>query len=181
MPRLGERRPPVRDRDQRDRMVKDNLRLSFFAVRLWAGHFGLDAEDARAECNLALIKAASLWRPDLGRTFAGYAVKAMFNHLVTFAKKEQRLAAVQPLGDGWERPADPTQYDPVEVASARAEVTRLREVIDRLDPRSQQVMQARAAGEETRHIAERLGVSRQRIEQIERRARERLRELLRAG
>ncbi len=176
MPRLGEKRPPVRDRDERDQIVTKNLRLSFFAVRLWAGQFGLDAEDACAECHLALIKAASLWRPDQGRTFAGYAVKAMFNHLVNFARKERRVACVQSLVEGWERQADPKEYDPVEVVNNRTELVRLRDAIARLDPRSRQVMQARVAGEGTRVIAERLGVTRQRIEQIEQQARSRLRE-----
>src|SRR5262249_24603588 len=70
MGRLGERLPPVRSQRERDRLVAQYRRLSFLTGERWAKRFGLDLEDAVAECDLALIRSAELWVPDGERTFA---------------------------------------------------------------------------------------------------------------
>jgi RNA polymerase sigma factor (sigma-70 family) len=181
MPRLGERHASVRGIPERNLLVTQNCRLSYFSSKRWAGQFGLDLEDARAECNLVLIRAAELWRSEGGKTFAGYAVMAMYNQLVNCSKKERRRGTARLIEDCWEWQADPKQRDPAEIVVDRAELTRLRDAIARLDPRPRKVMEARAAGETSHRIAEGMGVSRQRVEQIEQTARERLRELLHAS
>jgi RNA polymerase sigma factor (sigma-70 family) len=179
MSRLGERLPAVRGQEERNRLVTENRRLSYFAARRWANQFRLDTEDAASECDLALIKAADLWRPDGGRTFAGYALKAMFNHLLNVSKKQRRSCTAYNLDAGFDWQPDPRQCDPALVAMDRAEVGRLHDAIKRLDTRARQVILARVQGERPKAIAARFGVTRQRIEQIEERARLELREMLR--
>ncbi len=182
MPRLGDRMLSVRTRVERDWMVNEHWRLSHYAAWRWAKSFHLEVEEAHSECNVALIRAAELWRSDGGKTFAAYAIMAMYHHLLNCAKKQRKRVAVPLLEDEWEWAADPKQPDPAhEVAEqddVQVHLTRLHAAIRRLSPRSQVVMLGRASGEGYASIAQRLSLSRQRVQQIEQAARERLREIL---
>ena len=183
MGRLGERLPPVRSQRERDRLVAQYRRLSFLTGERWAKRFGLDLEDAVAECDLALIRSAELWVPDGERTFARYVVTAMVNHLIKASRRARLLRRPRsPREDELASRPDPRQCDPAEAVADHeergAELGRLNWALAFLDPRSRQVVRARAAGERPRRVAERLGVSRQRIEQIGLKALRRLRRLL---
>ena len=57
----------------------------------------------------------------------------------------------------------------------------MHQAIARLDARARKVMLARATGELFESIARRMGVSRQRVQQIEQQARTRLLEILRSN
>jgi RNA polymerase sigma factor (sigma-70 family) len=166
-------------------MVNEHWRLSHFAAWKWAKYFRLELEETHAECNVALIRAAELWRPDGGKTFAGYAMMLMHHHLVNYAKKACRQRPTPVLGHYWDLQADPKQPDPAEVAAKQDELqvhlAQLHAAIRKLDPRSQLVMKGRASGEVHESIARRLKVTRQRIQQIEKEARERLREMLQSN
>jgi RNA polymerase sigma factor (sigma-70 family) len=184
MGRPGERLPPVRSQRERDHLVAHYRRLSFLTGERWAKRFGLDLEDAVAECDLALVRAAELWFPDGERTFARYAVTAMVNHLIKASRRARRLRRPRsPEEDELACRPDPRQCDPAEAVADREErgeeLGRLNWALAFLDPRSRQVIRARASGETPRRVAERLGVSRQRIEQIGLKALGRLRRLLR--
>jgi RNA polymerase sigma factor (sigma-70 family) len=184
MGRLGERQPSVRSQRERDRLVAHYRRLSFLTAERWAKRYGLDLEDAVAECDLALVRSAELWVPDGERTFARYVATAMVNHLIKASRRARLPGRPRaPREDEWASRPDPRQCDPAEAVADHeergAELGRLSWALAFLDPRSRQVIRARAAGERPGRVAQRLGVSRQRIEQIGLKALGRLRRLLR--
>jgi RNA polymerase sigma factor (sigma-70 family) len=139
-------------------------------------------EDAVAEADVALLRSAELWVDKASSAFGTYAVKAMFNRLFRLARIEQRRVCACNLADTWEVHEDPRQHDPSNVCAEREELQlqmeRIADALTKIDPRLREVILARAEGEKPKTVAERFGLSRQRICQIEEQARVRLRKLL---
>lgn len=135
-------------------------------------------EDCEAHCMIALCDAAEVWDPSQARfsTIAAYYLRSAIWRFVTDdaaaegltarrARKPSRLRVDLDVaeGEGVAIVADP-------IASAW-----LREQIGQLDPHRWQVMTRLLLGHDPAAVARVLGISRQRVLQIERSVVERLR------
>lgn len=169
-------------------LVNDHLALAAATTRRFIARYGLppyralDADDLESEAYLALCHAAEHWNPERGK-FSTLAVTVIENHLKNFAWNRKALDLVsldapldeeRALGEVLPDPA-PGPDEQCEQAATRDAV---RAALQRLPDRDREVMEALLDGHTTAELAQRDGVSRQRIDQIRARSFERMRRSL---
>lgn len=149
----------------RHQLVEHNIALAInLTTRLWRA--GVDREDMFQEAALALTTAAAGFDPSFGVRFSTYAVVAITRHLLRFRHVElRRRARTEELDP------DTLCYEQHQDLGAALEVA---ELSQRLNRRERRLLEAWLAGSNHREIAQREGVTHQRITQLFRRIRAKL-------
>lgn len=192
------------DRSAIRELVEANLRLGVsVARRLTNGEVTMDAIQ---EANLGLMRAAESYDPDRAVTFSTYSTWWIKNFVlrdrwrsgpapVALPHKLHRASDKQPEWvlamlrraslDALADQHDPRLREPWEILTefelddeAAAQLAVLREEMALLDPRQRDVLWRRARGEKLREIGAALGLSKQRVAQLEQEAKRQLREAL---
>jgi RNA polymerase sigma factor (sigma-70 family) len=140
-------------------------------LRRCRGVRAIGYDDAVQEGYVALLKAAELWDPDRGPTFAGYAIRAIVNQLLDAADRWVTQVPLNGLG----RDAPDASAPPRDRLDADLEA-RLARALARLESREAEVV-ARCIqeGEPLRTVAARWRTSRQFVVYIKGQALARLR------
>jgi RNA polymerase primary sigma factor len=193
--RIDPRRPAAADLDElerlqaealkvKNRIVEANLRLVIAIVKNRARP-GYDLAERVSDGNLALLLAVDRFDCARGTRFCTYASWAILNELARHDRRSKRhrnrrfplhedsLGVVDPAGDEYGRGEEQDRR--------RATVARL---LDRLDPRERRILASRhglGGGPEQSlsQIGRDLGISKERVRQIESRAQAKLRKYAR--
>lgn len=159
------------------------------ARQFWRGFLATrcSLQDLEAVATVAVWEASKHWRKDGGAAFGTYVSHAVENELLKLnsywgrGRRRASFVSLSPGPDGQlqvdlESP-DATASERVEVESWRAEV---RAVVDRLRPRHREVITLRYWQDQLQaEVGYHLGVTRQRVQQIEAEALDALRPKLR--
>lgn len=180
----------VRSKKERDRLVRENIKLIYRFARLFFknkkqdGYF-YSLEDAQQDACLGLIRAAELYRPRKGTAFSTYAffwMRQMVDR--SFAKarslielpvgslRKFQFSRMHQEGDNYEIP----QMNPAEEQFIDKEFVEV--LVADLPSLWRKVLLQRSQGKSTVELARRYGVSSQRINQIHSQARERLKKIV---
>lgn len=172
----------------RDRIVIGNRKLIYRAVRRWMPPSAY-AEDMVGDCQIVLIQAVAAYNPWLGIRFSTYAFTCLMRALSRLSQRQSsdRLARSLPLEalpDG--EPRDLSSEDLPTGRMARLDVY-LREDNDLLSTREKRVLvrrfsldeQARAGTLE--QVGRELGLSKERVRQVQASALDKLRGVLVEG
>ena len=135
-----------------------------------------EREELIAAGNLHMVAALAAFDPRKGRltTFTYRCLSRLYYRLY----EQRQLRHCQPLGKSEHVGLEAHEVDLAEQLDRAHCVARVRRALRTLPPRDRDVVKRRMAGETFREIAAALGVSKQRIQQLETRAHSRLRELL---
>lgn len=187
------------DERRRAQLVESHLHLLDFAAAHWSRRYPvLDRDDLRQAAFFGLRRAAETWDPfhPSGASFSTFAfhglrdaIQQSLPHILGVVRVPKRHAFPHPVvasfDDNAPEPQDEsTACDPSELASAAEDRERVRAALGKLHPRDALVAELRFGinGAGRPHtfaeIAERLGVTGERVRQIEARALSRLRAAL---
>jgi RNA polymerase sigma factor (sigma-70 family) len=186
----------------RNRLAEDNLGLvRYTVVRMGLGHRH-DLDDLEQEGRIALMRAAESFDPARGFAFSTYAVWAIRRCLVRFLLTSELIHLPAHLPAAYDRTELRARLDPVSLSAMNAEgkhvfdlpapddlpspeIELLADRRDRVDAalccldwRSRAVVTMRRDGTTLKSCGRILGVSRERIRQIEALALEKLRRVL---
>jgi RNA polymerase sigma factor (sigma-70 family) len=164
----------MNNRATRDRLVTENLGLAGWAAKKW-GH-GLDFDDAFQIACLGLMRAAETYDPDRG-PFATYAWNWLWQNLLN-ANREAAPVHVPPKVWQNHKPTrcalpvrrfdDGNEQDMLPAPDERTEDVALALVhIERLPPQWRYVLRRRLAGFTLKEIGASMGVSRERVRQVQ--------------
>jgi len=167
----------------RQRIIECNLRLVVSVAKRFAGT-SMALDELISEGNLTLFKAVEKFDYSLGNKFSTYATWALRRSLARAVSREQLRRQRFACGD--EDSAEPS--DQTEEADAATGISPqaqplLRQVLRQLEQRDRAVLFARfglaSQGEprKLQHIADEMGISKERVRQLQIRALERLRRL----
>ena len=139
----------------------------------------LGADDAVSAGVEGLIRAARRYDPTMGIKFVSYAWQSVARMIVFRAEQWARGSAdvsLDSIGPGDAEPFQPAapETEPADILLRE----RLDEALRSLPPRWRRVVQMRSAGRRLREVAETMGVSGERVRQVEQKALARLREKL---
>jgi RNA polymerase sigma factor (sigma-70 family) len=172
----------------RDRVVLGNRKLVFRAVRKWSPA-GAGADDLIGDCHVVLIQAVAAFNPWLGIRFSTYAFTCLMRALsrLTQRRAADRLSKSLPLEvlpDG--EPRDLNGEDESFAGAPRIDEY-LREGHDLLSPREKQVLVRRFRLDERlrsgtlQQVGRELGLSKERVRQVQASALGKLRKALLDG
>lgn len=188
----------------------DTLKPAMNNLASFFGHLsGMDFEELKTECIAAFLRYLHAWDSDGKKTFFGFYYERMKWQLMAYTKMHQGTIKIpmrawakgvrgqrtisldQPLR-GPQKKLGATLIDiiPDDRQSAAAtfskialrdEVVRLRLAIESLPPRLRGIMEARLEERTLKEIGEEIGLTRERVRQLEEDAMHRLRRKIRAA
>jgi RNA polymerase sigma factor (sigma-70 family) len=172
----------------RDRIVLGNRKLIYRAVRRWTAST-LYAEDMIGDCQVVLIQAVAAYNPWMGIRFSTYSFTCLMRALSRLSQRNaaDRLArsvSLDALPDGEPRDA---ASEGMSTAGAVPIDEYLREGNELLSSREKMVLQRRfSLDEQTRsgtleQVGRELGLSKERVRQVQASALGKLRKALLAG
>lgn len=173
----------------RDLLVRANLRLVNAFARTYSRKTKASFDDLRSEGHLALLRAVDCFDYSLGNRFSTYATWAIRHSAgrlskVTF-RDHERFTPVDPVVLREQVSRVPEDNSEEQRELQRPDIRRLvDELLSTLKERESQIVRERfgliAAGESRtfREIAEDMGISRERVRQLQNQAIERMREAL---
>lgn len=162
--------------DEQKKLVEDNIKLAHIFAKRWPFPM-LSREDNLSESFFCLCRAAHGFRPELGFTFSTFAATYHKNWI----REGWRIYGAKHKGAGvahtrynHEEQADCEPEDkgprPGEILEAQEEIERKLEILAILDERSKEVVMRRAQGQKLKAIGDELGITRERVRQIQERA-----------
>ncbi len=165
----------------RDCIVEANLRLVISIVKKFVNHQS-SFDDLLSDGIMALIRSVDKFDYKLGFRFSTYATQVVRRNSYKFVmdRQQERLKIANSVDEhGWDIAADDSEssLDEARWSELRAE---LKEYLDRLDKREKLIVRARfSLGGHRRvqtlqRLADRLGISKERVRQLEKRALEKL-------
>jgi RNA polymerase primary sigma factor len=168
----------------RDRLVKSNMRLVISIVKKFVnGHNGFD--DLLSDGIIALMRAVDKFDVGLGYRFSTYATQVVRRNSYrrVMEKQKERQRVTLSVHDPGIDISD--EYRSAGMSEARWEAlrSRLSTMLDKLDRREKLIIRARFSLGGHRNVqtlqklADRLGVSKERIRQLEKRALDKLRDM----
>jgi RNA polymerase primary sigma factor len=168
----------------RDRLVKSNMRLVISIVKKFVnGHNGFD--DLLSDGIIALMRAVDKFDVGLGYRFSTYATQVVRRNSYrrVMEKQKERQRVTLSVHDPGIDISD--EYRSAGMSEARWEALRgrLSTMLDKLDRREKLIIRARFSLGGHRNVqtlqklADRLGVSKERIRQLEKRALDKLRDM----
>ena len=170
-------------------LVDAHIRLAFHLVNRRYGRDHPFADDLAQEACLGLMEAARRFDPSRGLAFGTYAGWWVRSKISGFMRRRKLRRKVDGAGsfddpDGPPEPADPASaLRPLDILiadeAAERNVDLLQSALAGLTDRERTVLLRRAGGETLRTIGEALGVSKERVRQIETAALARAREAAR--
>lgn len=173
----------TRARELRDRIVQANLRLVISVVKKF-----VDAnntlDDLLSEGTMSLLRAVEKFDYARGFRFSTYATYAIRRNLYRFvvARRQERTRFESRTEEFAADLTDPAESRITEARWHELQ-RRLTTILRRLDPREQQVIRARfgldelAEVETLQSLADRMGVCKERVRQLEKRAMMKLRKM----
>ena len=167
------------DRDALGELVHRHTGLALSAVRRHGA--GLGRDDAEQEAMLAVVQAARTYDPKRGTQFSTWVYNCVFAGLAKAKKSEHKHRKQRVKGgvDVVDALPDAKAVDPLSAAIINERNTRLAALLADLPERDLRILwRRRALGWTCTEVARAEGVTKQRVEQIERRAKDRLRELI---
>lgn len=168
----------------RDRLVKSNMRLVISIVKKFVnGHNGFD--DLLSDGIIALMRAVDKFDVGLGFRFSTYATQVVRRNSYrrVMEKQKERQRVTLSVHDPGIDISDEHRAPGMSEARWEALRGRLSTMLDRLDRREKLIIRARFSLGGHRNVqtlqklADRLGVSKERIRQLEKRALDKLRDM----
>jgi len=183
------------DSEARNTLIEHNLRLVMHIIKKYYTN-SADAEDLVSIGTIGLIKGVSTYRPDKGVRLATYASRCIENEILMHFRGRRKSAGDVSLSGGIDAEGDD---DGLSILDTIADETDLAEDMERKESivqvrnaaenclfgREREVIRLRygLSGEPPmaqREVAQRLGISRSYVSRIEKKALERLRNVLTA-
>lgn len=187
------------DQAARERLWRSQARYAAQLAHRFAANFGVESDEAVAEAWCHLLHLVDRFDPQKNCRLSTLVGSAIGRHLLRW-RNGCRLVALPSNATNWvakyadkiaaaQRPAAPIDEldwsedrpTPAHIAEQEEELDRLGAAIERLDPRERQVVQRRMKGDRLYEIGADLGVSKERVRQIEKQAHSRLRKELTAA
>jgi|GEM_PF-3565063 len=159
----------------RNEIIAANVRLVVAVAKKFDGS-RCDRSELVSEGNVTLLRAVEKFDVSRGFRFSTYATWALRYHFQRLAKRAGDPLRNRNAGhDATAALAAPEAPDPVDLANRRRWVSQLDRMLEKLDPREQEIVVARygLAGGETwslNEVARRLGVCKERVRQLQLRA-----------
>lgn len=152
-----------------DQRIRANRGLAFHVIhkhfRSLVSRLGMD--DVESAALVALGRASELFDATQGYCFSTYAARCIRNQLLTLARQTQSTKPeVQTFADAAVYPANPCEQADTHAARVKLADWALQIVPDR----EREILQRRAAGDTLQEIGLALGLTRERVRQIEERA-----------
>ena len=156
-------------------LVLDNEKLIYYLACKFRSKF-LNHEDAVAECSYIICRVAKIFKPELNYKFTTIATVAWRRHLgrigdvygaPTNGYRISRTWQSVPTESGLRDEEFASDYDHCESVVIREEVQRMREILKTLPARTQAVLALRMAGKTLAEIGKEIGVTKERVRQIE--------------
>ena len=182
------RRSVQGDLEARNVLVEHNLRLVAHIVKKYYAQTS-DQDDLISIGTIGLIKGVTTYKPDKGVRLATYASRCIENEILMHFRAQRKTAGEVSLSDSLESDGEGNALslmdvicddtDMLEELSAGETVRRLRQYVERLEPREQLVITRRfgiggAPVRTQREIAGDLRISRSYVSRIEKKALEKL-------
>ncbi len=184
------------DTEARNTLIEHNLRLVAHIVKKYYAA-GCDQDDLISIGTIGLIKGISGFRQDKGVKLATYVSRCIENEILMYFRQERKNAGLISLSDSPDGDADVDGLsledtlcdasDMEEELQNRELCASLRGLMEKnLEPREREILILRygLGGNEPltqRDVAERSGISRSYVSRIEKRALEKLREVMEDG
>jgi RNA polymerase sigma factor (sigma-70 family) len=169
----------------RNRLVECNLRLVTSQARRFADSTGLPMDELISEGHVALLNAVDKFDYSRGNKFSTYATTAIHHQMVACLHRARRDGERVAYQQGEVLDAEPGEGRSVESEAYVSEISRLLgSMIGRLDERERYIVQSRfgvASSSDLKTIktiAEDFGVTKQRVQQLQVRALNKLREMV---
>ena len=169
----------------RNRLVECNLRLVTSQARRFADSTGLALDELISEGHVALLNAVDKFDYSRGNKFSTYATTAIHHQMVACLHRVRRHGERISYQQSELLETEPVEDSSVESQAYVAEMGKLlRSMIGRLDEREQYIVQSRfgvASSKDLKTIktiAEDFGVTKQRVQQLQVRALNKLREMV---
>lgn len=176
-------KPKPRLTDAQQRLVVENIRLVPHALKLMRRNV-MEYDAAMSEGHSALCRAARLFDPSRGFAFSTYAMNAIFRSVSGARKREYRKEVAgrrEPVFEGFMETVVGDSDTVEDVAQSEA-WQRVQDALLQLPLRAQYIIQQRFFGSRTlEQVGNTVGVSKERVRQIQRDSIEQLRELLVEG
>lgn len=185
------RHATLRDTEARNELVVQWSGLPRFVAKKYRGILrarGIDQDDAEQVGHVALLRAAEIWDESRGVRFATYAVWSIRHRVELLIRTDGLIhvpaAHAERFGGRAKRARHPGGIeDALHVAARREdedrpepdEMEKLRDAMRFLSARQQTVVMGRAEGRTLAEMGERVGLSKERVRQIELAAMEKLR------
>ena len=156
-------------------LVLDNEKLIYYLACKFRSKF-LNHEDAVAECSYIICRVAKIFKPELNYKFTTIATVAWRRHLGRIGDvygaprngyRISRTWQSVPTESGLRDEEFASDYDHCESVVIREEVQRMREILKTLPARTQEVLALRMAGKTLAEIGKEIGVTKERVRQIE--------------
>lgn len=184
--------------EERNRLVEENMRLVPFMIRKMYPYCAdwNRFEDLYSEGYLALVKAATLYDPERGEKFSSYACKAIFRranrqkmqteyvvHVPVYKAeeigKDERWEEYQALSLDARNEEVKTilsslSDERVDVEGEALSMICLEEAMKKLRPRQRLIVEERMLGKTFEEIADQMGVTRSRVQQIHTKSRQQM-------
>ncbi len=168
----------------RNQLVECNLRLVTSRARRFADSTGLRLDELISEGHVALLNAVEKFDFSRGNKFSTYATTAIHHQMVARLHRVRRDGDRVHLQQSETLDAVPGEGRSVESQASVAEIGRLLgAMIERLDEREQHIVRSRfgltsaEATKTIKSIAEDFGVTKQRVQQLQVRALNKLRDM----
>lgn len=152
---------------EQQRLVEENLRLAYSHARNNRAPAGMDYEEWEAECLWRLCLAAGTFDPSLGWKFSTYAIRCFQSGWIAVNTHQTRECR------DWRRMSnlgerDTWAVDPKPLLDPLGQVReQLRGLLALLSEKEREVLQGRANGLILGDIGAKLGVTRERVRQIQ--------------
>lgn len=176
-------------------MVSDNLPLVWVIANPWLRrHPAMNRkyrEEVVQEATFGLIRAVRYFKPDMGVKFSTYACRAIYRQIQRwckwlFAERRTPKTSVFSIDTGWDERGgwlaqQIRDFDREEMDERESHYDTGKEAVramDALDPRTAAIIQDRSEGRTLQEIGDIMGVTKERIRQIEGRGLRRLKSIV---
>lgn len=163
--------------DSRNQIVRANLRLAISIAKTYVGN-DVAFDEILSEAHFSLMQAVEKFDVGKGNKFSTYATRAIRNNLNHYVNRKRRRAKICFSTDETNLAAKPDESWQTPFLESKLENCRkaVSSLVRLLDPEKFAIVAARfgfvgdSKGESLKSIGDRMGVSRERVRQIEARA-----------
>lgn len=159
---------------QQQELVEQNIPLAYWFSKRVKAPLDLTVEEWESECLLSLVIAAESHDPSVGSysNYVGVVVRSRRSHIINYHTRQKRVGRTIALGN-----LEPfvAASDSVEAeAISKDDQRKCRELIARLPMPHREIMQRRLLDETLDSIGQSMGLTRERIRQLETEAKRRM-------
>lgn len=157
-------------------LIEKNMELIYFLANKYKSKF-LSKDDTIAECSFLACRVAEIFKPELGFKFSTVLARSWLRHLsrINQVYRSPRNGYRETISwragkdvDGNIKEDDiAMENDPADIAEVRDETEKMRAIIDTLTSKRKAVINGRLDGRTLDNIGKEIGVTRERVRQIE--------------